>query len=283
MKRTFSQRFPKMTATEFIQSRLRDADFEKKIHIDGNGALLEWLPSKYSCLIRFRMNVGWSEPLKRMLGTNEVDVRETRSFQADNSRQTVASTLKTNLPFLSANIKRSVEDCKDGCVETLSLEIIYQGDTFRDQIANDFFRAIAKHIFPLNSNEVITSPIANKPATGLFVPPKHATQYIELHSQLQDLRESSERYSNILEEAKIDRKPLRIPNANQINQVCALLEPKRFSMEDEIAQMDAETQRAQRIVGGIKKAREQLSSGSTLPVFILATCAAVIFYVANNT
>ena len=283
MKRTFSQRFQKMTATEFIQSRLRDADFEKKIHNDGDGALLEWLPSKYSCLVRFRMNVGWSEPLQRMLGTNEVDVRETRTFQAENSKQTVASSIKTNLPFLSAIIKRSVEDCKDGCVETLSLEIVYQGDTFRDQIANDFFKAIAKHIFPLNSNEVICSPIANKPTTGLFVPPKHASQYIELHSQLQSLRESSEQYSVILDKAKIDRKPLRIPNANQVNQVCALLEPKRFSIEEEIAQMDAETKRAGRIVDRIKKAREQVSSGSTLPVFLLATCAAVIFYVASNT
>ncbi len=192
MKRSFSQRFPNMTATDFIQSRLRDADFEKKIHSDGDGALLEWLPSKYSCLVRFRMNVGWSEPLQRMLGTNEVDVRETRAFTADNSKQSVASTLKTNLPFLSAVIKRSVEDCKDGCVETLSLEILYQGDTFRDQIANDFFKAIAKHIFPLNSSEIICSPVASKPTTGLFVPPKHASQYIELHSQLQGLRESSE-------------------------------------------------------------------------------------------
>ena len=283
MKRTFSQRFPNMTANEFIQRRLRDADFEKQMHNDGNGALLEWLPTKYSCLIRFRINAGWSEPVQRMLGSDEVTIQEKREFTSDNSKQTVSSVMKTNLPYLSATVQRAVEDCKDGCVETLSLEIIYQGGTFRDQIANDFFKAIAKHIFPLNSSEIISMPVPKRPTSGLFVPPKHASQYIALHSQLQDLRESSEEYSQTLEKAKIKRKPLSIPNANQVNQVCALLEPQRFSISDELQQMEAETNRTKRIVGEIKKARQQVSTGSSLPLFLIATCAAVIFYVANNT
>lgn len=283
MKRSFTQRFPNMTATEFIQTRLRDPDFEKQIHTEGNGALLEWLPSKYSCLVRFRINVGWSDPVQRMLGSDEVVVHETRNFTVENLKQSVSSVLKTNLPYLSAQITRTVEDCKEGCMETLTLEINYNGGTFRDQIANDFFKAIAKHIFPLNSSEIIVQPVEARPTAGLFVPPRHASQYIAIHSQLQGLRESSEEYLSTIDQARIDRKPLRIPNTNQLNQVCSLLEPDRFSIQREIDEMRIEAQRTNRIVNEIKKARDEVATGSSLPMFLIATCAAVIFYVASNT
>ncbi|EAY08543.1 hypothetical protein TVAG_487700 [Trichomonas vaginalis G3] len=283
MKRSFTQRFPNITATEFIQTRLRNADFEKQIHTEGNGALLEWLPTKFSCLVRFRINVGWSDPVQRMLGSDEVVVNETRNFTTENFKQIISSNIKTNLPYLSAQISRTIEDCKDGCIETLTLEIKYNGGTFRDQIANDFFKAIAKHIFPLNNSEIVVHNIDPRPVAGLFVPPRHASQYLAIHSQLQGLREASEEYLVTIDKAKIDRKPLQIPNTNQLNQVCTLLEPDRFSIQKEIDEMKVEAQRSDRIVQEIKKTREQVKPGNSLPMFLIATCAAVIFYVASNT
>jgi len=282
MKRTFTQYFPRVTSLEYVDSRLRNAEFETRMHSNGEGALLEWYNKKYSLSLRFRIKALWSEPVKKIVGEGEVVISEKRTFSQETSKITVSSSIKTTLPFLQATITRIVEDHQDGCMETLMLEIDYLGDAFRDQITTDFFQSMARHIFPLNASERIIIPVYQRPSNGLFVPPKHSSQYLQMHSDLQAFRELSMSFVKSLDQTRILRKPIILPNLDQIGNICKIIDPSSVSIQSDIDEMRIEAERTQRLVNELCTIRSKATKSNSLPMFSFAACAAAIFIVLSR-
>ena len=279
MERKFIQNFLNISSIEYTNNRLRNAEFEKEIHLIDNGALLEWFDSKVSLTVRYRMKVLWSEPVKKILGEGQIIIIEKRIFNNEKNKILINSTIKTSFPYLSASIIRNIEDNKDGCLETLILKIEYLGNSFKDQISIDFFKSIAKHIFPLNSNEKLFIPIEPKPNGGLFVPQKYTTNYLTIHSELKNLQFISNEFLNKINETKLNRNLILLPNLEKFNNI---LDFNKFSIQNNINELKIESENTKKLVNQLKKTRQKSSSISSLPLFALVTCTAIFFVIISK-
>ncbi|KAH0787809.1 hypothetical protein GPJ56_008332 [Histomonas meleagridis] len=219
------------------------------------------------------MNVKWSEPVQQVLSKSEVTVSEKRNFDFDSNPIKISSTISTNFKYLKATIIRTLTDSNNNCTEDISINIIYSGDCYKKEIERSFFLALQ----PLIITEAKAPLFADNASL------EHFQIYHNLHDELEQLKNLSSSFNNIIEQTKIDRKPLVVPSADQISQIINIVSYEKFSIQDEIDQMRAETDRMNRIVGSIKKARQQTIGSSSLPIFIMASCAALIAIVISRS
>ncbi|KAK8890379.1 hypothetical protein M9Y10_035155 [Tritrichomonas musculus] len=115
------------------------------------------------------------------------------------------------------------------------------------------------------------------------VPPQNFQAYHSIHDKLEQLKIASQNFSEVVERARINRPPLTLPSADQIARITEIVEPERFSIQDEVQQMRAEAERTKRIVSEIKRSRQQTTGSSSLPMFVLASCAAIIMIVISRS
>lgn len=104
-----------------------------------------------------------------------------------------------------------------------------------------------------------------------------------MHSSLRELHRESINLSNALEKSKIDRQKLDLPNTSQIQKVVDHFKAENFSIRSEIDKMYLESQKTRQITDTIKEARQQSVASSSLPLFVLASCAAVMFIVISKS
>ncbi|OHT04506.1 hypothetical protein TRFO_28019 [Tritrichomonas foetus] len=276
MREIYQFTHPNITATEYIKQHLRNSDVDRSLASSNGYDLKEWFYNRQDrCTIRYLINVKWTEPIEHIIGTSELTVNEKREFLLDSNPIQVKSTIRTNFHYISATVLHVFTNKGNGCVEDQTIEVVYSGGTLKDQIEHDFFAAIFPLFGSLQNNE------ANNKA--LAVPPQNFQAYHFMHDQLEHLKSSSQYFADVVERARIDRKPLILPSADQISRITEIVEPENFSIKNEVQQMRDEADRTLKIVGEIKRARQQTTGSSSLPAFILASCAAVIFLAVSRT
>ena len=128
-----------------------------------------------------------------------------------------------------------------------------------------------------------SSSISLADSTIVAVPPQNFQAYHSIHDKLEQLKIASKNFSEVVERAKINRPPLSLPSADQIARITEIIEPERFSIQNEVQQMRAEADRTKRIVSEIKRSRQQTTGSSSLPMFVLASCAAIIMIVISRS
>lgn len=136
---------------------------------------------------------------------------------------------------------------------------------------------------PSPSPSSSTSSLQMADSTIVAVPPQNFQAYHSIHDKLEQLKIASKNFSEVVEKAKINRPPLTLPSADQIARITEIIEPERFSIQDEVQQMRAEADRTKRIVSEIKRSRQQTAGSSSLPMFVLASCAAIIMIVISRS
>lgn len=282
MREIITQFHPNFTAKQYTDQCLRNPEFEQQLHNVNGGALLENRDEFRDNIqkFRFRVIVGWSESVHLIIGTEEIIVKEKRKFlDTKNLPYKIESELTVKqFPYLTGTISRTIDEQGNGCKEVITIQINYKGDTMRDQIENQFFKALLSHFFLEN-----ISKIPEFSSDHSLVPSQQFSDYHFLYDELEELKAYSRDFQNIIEESRLQRKPLVLPNSDQIANITDVVDPSRFSIQDEIKQMKAETDRTLRIVSELKQARQDTTTSSSLPIFILASCAAVVFLVISRS
>lgn len=277
MKQNFNIFHPNVSSQDYIRDELKNSDRDKD-RISANLCVLkDWIfKCDDKCSIKFTMNIKWTEPLPQFLKTDKLDIHEKRTFELINEQCVVTSLFITNLSFLRAKVTRTIVDKNNGCSENVCAEVIYTGGVYKSLIEEDFFRALK----PLIVDETECSDETMKREKFSI---EHLQAYHELHDDLEELKKCSESLNEIVEKSKIVRKPLEVPLRDQISHTTDLVSPVKFSIQKEINMMNAEAERTFRIVGSIEKSREQIMGANSLPIFIMASCAAVIAIVISRS
>ena len=190
----------------------------------------------------------------------------------------MTSTIQTDYSHLNGKVTRVIQNVGNDCSELMTVDIEWSGSVLKDQIEREFFNAFRRRIVFSDDAENVAGESEPVPASLM-----QFQEYHSVHDHLQRLTGLSERYLKALENAKLDRKQLILPSGDQISQVTELVEPERFSIEKDVNEMKAEIDRTQRIVSEIKRARQQTSNSSVLPIFILASCTAAMFFVISRS
>ena len=268
-----------LSAKQFIDQYLRDGDHETELHERNGGTLLEFTQYQLEIEISYKVTINWSQNLAPLMGTNEIIVKEERGFQEEPNKITVESNITTHLGYITGLIKREIEDKSDGCTETITIEILYSGQTFPERIESDFYDGFLPHI--QSTSKQITRHFSNHNLAA--VSRDTDTKYLTMHSSLYDLHNQSKTLLQVIEQTKINRKPLVLPNKEQIQNVVNIIKPENFSMRNEINKMKIEADHTKKIADSLKEARQQTAASSSLPLFVLASCAAVMFVVISNS
>ncbi|OHT15353.1 hypothetical protein TRFO_42549 [Tritrichomonas foetus] len=276
MREIFQYTHPNISASEYAKRNLRNSDVDRALANSNGYDLKEWFYNREdSCTIRFLINVHWTDPIQHIIGTSELTVNEKRKFYLNETPIHVKSTIRTTVSYITAKISHLIEDRPNGCIEEISIEVNYSGGTFKDQIEQNFFDAILPLICIGKQN-------ADTPK-ALVVSPRKFQAYHFIHEQLEQLKASSQYYSDVVEQSRLKRTQLTLPSADQIARITEIVDPSNFSIQTELNQLTEEAERTMKIVGEIKRARQQTENSSSLPIFVLASCAAVAFLVVSRT
>ena len=276
MREIYHFTHPNFTSEDYIKHRLRNSDVDKALASSNGYDLKEWFYNKQDrCTIRYLINVKWTEPIQQIIGTSELTLKEKREFHLSSKPAKVQSTIQTDLRFISATVTHTFEDRNGECIEEQIIEVNYSGGTLKDQIEQDFFNAI----FPL----FISTSNSTDFTKSLVVPPQNIQAYHIMHDHLEQLKIHSQYFADVVEKARIVRVPLTLPSAEQIAKITEIVDPENFSIQDEVQQMKDEAEKTVRIVNEIKRARQQTSGSSSLPFFVIASCAAVVLLVVSRS
>lgn len=277
MKQNFNIFHPNISTQDYIRDKLKNSDRDKELISSNHYVLKDWIfKCDDICSIKFTMNVKWTEPIQQVFNTDKLEIHEKRKFELENAQCTITSTFSTNYSFLHAKVIRTLTDKNNGCSEVISAMVFYTGGVYKSQIEDDFFRALK----PLLIDEAENGSTAMKRDKFSI---EHLQAYHDLHDDLEELKKCSKALNDIVEKAKIVRKPLEVPSRDQISQTTDLVSYEKFSIQNEINLMNAEADRTFRIVGSIEKAREQILGTNSLPLLIMASCAAVIAIVISRS
>ena len=266
-----------LSAKQFVDQYLRDGNHETALHERNGGTLLEFIKYQLEIEISYKVIINWSQNLTPLIGTNEIKVKEVRGFQEELNKITVESTITTHLCYITGTINREIEDKSDGCTETLTIEIIYSGETFPQRIESEFYEGFIIHI------ESATKDFSRRLPSHSLTSRDTDTKYLTMHSSLHDLHNESNTLLQVIEQTKIHRKSLVLPNKDQIQNVVNIIKPENFSMRKEIDKMKIEANHTKKVADSLKEARQHTAASSSLPLFVLASCAAVMFVVISNS
>lgn len=283
MKQEYKFQF-RDSSNDLVDRYLKNNDYETLIHSTAESRLLEWLPSDQTITCSYTVFPKWSNIISGIVLSEEIHVREKRIFEVENNCYKVTSELKTqDVDYLSGTIKRFIQDNEKGCFLHLTIEIKCKSSSVGKQLAAEFFSAMMSHIFPINHTDNLPKEVEGASAGGLQVPSRITSDFVSMHTQLQDIKDSSYEYRNVLDQAKLQRVSLPNIQISEIEEVNHLFDPKIYSISNDIKSMREEAAKTKGIIGELKKSREKVSNKGSLPLFMLATCAAVIYIFISNT
>ena len=277
MRETLVVEIPNLTPEMYMRDYLLSSSHLESVLSENKGFLQEWTQYQKYYEIRYKIPTNWSPPVKRILKKDSIIVNEIRVFSAGAEWKT-SSTCKTEFSFLSFRVDRTLRQSSNGCTENIEFEVNYTGSAFKDQIEADFAKALIPFVFPSNSKKTIEKD----PMTGLVVPPKESDLYISLHHNLSFLKERTSEYSKYLEESKPKRNELMLPSISQLEQIVEYSSPGRFSIERDIDRFEEQANKTRSYIEQLKEARTQTASSNSLPIFVLAAFASVIFIVVSK-
>lgn len=281
MKRQFEERFNGVSSERVVQERYKDPDFERALHNEAGGALLEWLLKSQVCNLRYRVDISFSRPLIRLLGSTELEVSEKRQFSFDGSRYHIESHLETQLGYLHADITRVLNDTAQGCVENTEVNAVCEGKAFSGQIVGEFLMGLFRHIYPIACfDESVWS--AEEETKGFHMPSKKDETFVCIIEDVLALKNSAVACAKVVTGGRPPRRPLDPPHMGQIEQVCELVDKSNFSIQEEINQMRAVTDDTQRLLNEFKKVRSETATSRSLPIFVLVSCIAAIVAIINS-
>lgn len=301
MKERYQFTHQNILAADYIKQNLQNTDVESAILRQPGYALKEWyFKSQNKCFIRYTINIKWTEPIGFVIQKNEVTVTEKRSVSLDSNPIQVKSEITTDVDFISATILHEFENRANDnmCIENRIIEVIYRGETYKDQIQQDFFHSILPIVCPERNAELslpIAPNLSPSPSFGSIssnaslstlgnaVPPQNFRIYHSMHDKLEQLKNAADSYAEIIGNSKLERRQLNLPSQYQISTVQEIADPSHFSIQDKISQFRSEADRTLAIVSGIKRSRQQISGSSSLPLFVLASCAAVVMLIVSRS
>lgn len=259
-------------AAQYVEERLCNSTFQTNFLLRNGSGLQKWHPiPEKGYAIRYTINVPWSELASFILRGKIEWVKERRTIETTGAKHIVKSVLKTGHENLTGRITRVIEEKGTGCTEDMTIEVEWTGTTLKEQIETSFLNALRKLV--VFSEEPIISEA--QPSTMSI---GHFQKYHNYHDYFERLTRSANVYLKCIDDAQLDRdRQLVLPSGDQIAQVTEIVEPKKFSVAEDVRQMRLETERATRLVSEIKRARQQTTNSSVLPIFVLASCTAVVF------
>lgn len=269
-----------LRSEQYVSDRICNSDFECN-HLNRCGSSVQKLvivPESNDttrCTLRYTIDVKWRDPIPVFLGSSPFCVREKRTVTKHGAKYVIESVFHTDHKNLNGTVRRVLQDIAADCVEEISVDIEWDGSTLKKEIEEDFFKSLRRRIVLQDDTDAESNVDDNSVV--------QFQEYHSVHDQLESLASLSEQFLRAVDDAKLDRGPLVLPSGDQISQVSEYVNPDRFSIRDDVRDMRAEVERTQRLVSEIKRARQQTSNSSVLPIFILASCAAALFLVISRT
>jgi hypothetical protein len=265
MREVFNFIHAGISADRFVSDFICNSVFMTSILQQAGSSLQKWMVNQDGELsIRYTIDVAWTDPISLILGEHPFRVREHRKVLRDNLRIIVKSAIQTDFSSLTASVSRVLQNKSGDCNEELTIIVDWEGVSYKEQIEKDFYTNLKKRVIFMDA------PAPNQVAR------MQVRDYHTALEQFQTLTELSEQFLEVIEDTRIDQRPLVLPSGDQIARIGELMDPGQFSIHPELQEMKAEADRTQRIVEEIHRVGQTNGHSSSLPVFVVAACAAFI-------
>lgn len=112
---------------DYVESFLRNGSHEQELHERHKGHLLEFSVSILQIFLRYTVYINWSSNIQQIIGSNEIEVVETRDFHdPQDGKIIIESKISAHKQLIVGKITRIIEDRTGGCAEEITIDISIQ-------------------------------------------------------------------------------------------------------------------------------------------------------------
>ena len=269
---------PKVTVEDFIEQELKSYDKERELH-NQNGSVKEVLFHENDGEISYNIHIDWSSKITVPLEKN-IHISEKREFIKRGAAVLVQSNFQISGVALTVHIDRTIEKKGDDVHDVIDYQILYNGTMCHDSIITEFFLSFKKHI-PASGPQVPRS--MSDYSLSLLAENQSDDIYHVRHDALEDLEKIVKEFSKTVVNSRINRTDLVLPNMEQICRAIEIVDKSNFSIQNEINEMNAKVGQTLECIQNLKEARQHIAVPSALPLFILSSCAAIVFTLISRS